>query len=123
MGMNYYAVKPIIEVIRCPHCGQPVEARRLKEEIHIGKSSFGWLFLFHESDHFWSFPTFIDFINNHVHTGEYVIQDEYGEIIPPQTLIDLINFKQTNEFDKSNPDNFTHCDNRDGYRFTTRDFS
>jgi hypothetical protein len=35
MGTNYYAATD-----RCPHCG------RADEKLHIGKSSFGWAFLF-----------------------------------------------------------------------------
>ena len=36
MGTNYYA-----RLDTCPHCGHP------REELHIGKSSYGWCFALH----------------------------------------------------------------------------
>lgn len=110
MGTNYYAVKR-----------KPCLYNR---EIHIGKSSFGWLFLFKDNNEFHTFPQLKKWLNNNVDTGEYVLFDEYNREIDKDELLDLIEKKQNDEKSKNNPDNFNeYCKNIDGYRFTDRDFS
>lgn len=52
---------------------------------------------------------------------EYVIIDEYDEIISLDDFIGMVQRKQID--DKDNPDNFTYSRNVDGYRFTDGDFS
>ena len=115
MGTNYYVVpnRPSIE-----------------EPIHIGKSSMGWKFLFQEIDEPWHEPPVIWHTHEQVinwlkrytvDTNEYVILDEYDDIIPLEELVKLIEHKQ--EVGEDNPDNFTYCKNVNGYRFDEREFS
>ena len=114
MGTNYYVVpnRPSIE-----------------KPIHIGKSSMGWMFLFQDANEpyrdipiiwhsYWEVKDWL--YRNTVERSFYVIMDEYDEIVPFDELIDLIEHKQ--EQFKDNPDNFTHCRNVDGYRFTEGEF-
>ena len=115
MGTNYYVVpnRPSVE-----------------EPIHIGKSSMGWMFLFHDvSEPHRSIPVIWhcyedveDWLYKYtVETTDYVIIDEYDEIIPFNDFIELVERKQ--EQFKNNPDNFTYCRNVGGYRFENRSFS
>ena len=114
MGTNYYVVpnRPSVE-----------------EPIHIGKSSYGWRFLFQEINSPWHEPPIvwhtyeqvIDWLQKYtVDTDEYVILDEYDKIVPLDELVGLIKSKQ--EMGADNPDNFTHCKNVNGYRFEEREF-
>ena len=115
MGTNYYVVRnrPSVE-----------------EPIHIGKSSCGWMFLFQEIDSPWYEPPIVwhtyeqvmDWLQRYtVDTDEYIILNEYDEIVNLEDLIELIEEKQ--KLCKDNPDNFTHCKNVNGYRFEEREFS
>lgn len=110
MGTNYYAVKK-----------KPTLYNR---EIHLGKSSAGWLFLFRDNKEFHTYPQFKEWLKNNVDTGEYVLFNEYNEEITKDYLLDLIDKKQADEHNLSNPDNFNYnTKNIDGYRFTDEDFS
>ena len=113
MGTNYYAVRnrPTIE-----------------EPIHIGKSSFGWKFLFQTQNNNWNDPPVVwntygqvrDWLKKYtVESTEYVIIDEYDKIITYDDFLKLVKNKQDNE----NPDNFTYCGNVNGYRFKDNEFS
>ena len=102
MGTNYYAVKKKPRIVK------------IHDEIHLGKSSYGWKFAFQEQYH--NFEEFKDFILNN---KEYIIKDEYGRKIKPQELLDLIEEKQK----ENNPDDFTYDKNVGGYRFIDSDFS
>ncbi len=115
MGTNYYVVpnRPSIE-----------------EPIHIGKSSMGWMFLFHDvSEPYKEVPVVWhcyedveDWLYEHtVESKQYVIIDEYDEIISFDDFIRMIEYKQKHFND--NPDNFTYCRNVGGYRFEEREFS
>ena len=115
MGTNYYVVpnRPSIE-----------------EPIHIGKSSMGWMFLFQDANEpyrdipiIWhSYWEVEDWLYRYtVECEQYVIIDEYDEIISFDDFIKMVEYKQ--EQFKNNPDNFTHCRNVDGYRFEEREFS
>ena len=115
MGTNYYATrsKPTV-------CSP----------IHIGKSSMGWMFLFHDQDMMWNDPPVVwhsfedvrKWLDTYV--GEektYVILNEYDEQIPLHDFYNMIEFKQKR--DKDNPDNFSfEVKNVNGYRFDGRDF-
>ena len=115
MGTNYYVVpnRPSIE-----------------EPIHIGKSSMGWMFLFQDANEpyrdvpiIWhSYWEIKDWLHEHAYSNadDYVIINEYDEIVPFDDFIELVERKQ--EQFKDNPDNFTHCRNVDGYRFTEGEF-
>ena len=111
MGMNYYAVK------KKPTISGP---------IHIGKSSTGWRFLFHEIngiDDDWNlqihtFPQWKDWLEKHINK-DYVLLNEEDEIVKLDYFLNLVESKQKMD----NPDNFTNAKNIDGYRFTDGDFS
>lgn len=106
MGTNYYAVK--------------VEPTIMDDRvIHIGKSSVGWRFLFHDNEFFHSFEEFKKFIDTKVRTGEYVLKDEYDMYVDIYDLLDLIELKQSS----NNPNNFEWAKNVDGYRFVEGIFS
>lgn len=111
MGMNYYAVK---------------KKPSINEPIHIGKSSAGWRFLFHEIDGIaddWdlqinTYPQWKEWLEKHI-GKDYVILNEEDEMVKLNDLLKLIENKQK----ENNPDNFTNARNVDGYRFTRGDFS
>ena len=109
MGTNYYAVRKDPSVFH--------------REIHLGKSSIGWLFNFQEHDDIRTFPQFCRWLEDNVDTGEWVILDEYDHLVTKEQLLKLIESKQNDEHCKNNPDNFTYSKNIDGYRFTDREFS
>lgn len=114
MGTNYYVVP-----------NRP----SIAEPIHIGRSSIGWMFLFHDVCEpyrdipiIWhSYWEVKDWLYRYtVETEQYVIIDEYDEIIPFDDFIELVERKQ--EQFKDNPDNFRYCRNVDGYRFEEGEF-
>ena len=114
MGTNYYVVK---------------NGPSVREPIHIGKSSIGWLFNFQAHNEPWEIPPVVWNTYNQVvewlkkytvDSTEYVIMDEYDEIVSLDDLIELIRWKQ--EDCKDNPDNFKYARNVDGYRFSDGDF-
>ena len=109
MGTNYYVVRtrPTVE-----------------EPIHIGKGSIGWKFLFQSQNDTWhdppvvwnSYEQVIDWLTKYtVESKDYVIIDEYDEVISLKDFIDYIGRKQL--MDDDNIDNFSHAKNIGGYRF------
>lgn len=110
MSTNYYAVRK-----------EPLLYNRI---IHLGKSSCGWLFLFHETEEIHTFPQFVKWLEDNVDTGEWVLFDEYNKQITKEELLGLIELKQNDIRVKNNPDNFINdVKNVDGYRFCSRDFN
>ena len=108
MGTNYYAVR-----------NRPTT----HDPIHIGKSSIGWRFLFQRQNEKYSEPQVIwntyeqvrDWLKKYtVDSNEYVIMNEYDEIVSFDDLMELIEAKQSEE----NTDNFAYAENVNGYRFT-----
>ena len=110
MGTNYYAVKKKPTIV---------------EPLHIGKSSCGWKFLFHEVNKYNSFDDDLE-----IHTfeqwkefletnDEIVILDEYDREVPVKEFLELIEEEQK----ENNVKNFVDCKNVNGYRFTDGDFS
>ena len=60
---------------------------------------------------------------NTVESSNYVIIDEYDEVIPYNDFIKLVDEKQKDPYCQNNPDNFvSHCQYVDGYRFDDDDF-
>lgn len=104
MGTNYYAVKKKPRIVK------------IYDEIHLGKSSVGWKFVFQEQEQYHNFEEFKDFILNN---NEWIIKNEYGEEVSPNELLELIKTKQK----ENNPDDFTWAKNVGGYRFSDKDFS
>lgn len=98
MGTNYY-----LHTDFCKCCGKP------KKEVHLGKSSCGWKFLFHKSRQMFDFDSFCKFIE------KGIIYDEYGNKCSSDDLLHLISIKQD---EKHNP----QSENIDGYDFLDIDF-
>ena len=117
MGTNYYAVRTR------PTVGEPV---------HIGKSSCGWLFLFQAQDNQYHDPPIVwnsydevkDWLRKYtVDNNDYVIMDEYDNIVQLDEFIDIVDSKQNDPYNLENPDNFREgVRNVNGYRFDDRWF-
>ena len=111
MGTNYYTVpkKPTLY----PH------------NLHIGKSSGGWKFLFQGYQDYELEPFRHVNINSvedwkkYLKENDVCIFNEYNEEIFYDEFFDMVEEKQSN----NNPDNFSDCANINGYRFSYRDFS
>ena len=110
MGTNYYAVK------KKPTITSP---------LHIGKSSCGWKFLFHEVSKYnefdydleiHTFEQWKEFLENN---NEIVILDEYDREVSTKEFLELVSKKQK----ENNTDDFRYCKNVNGYRFADGDFS
>ena len=113
MGTNYYAVK-----------NRPTTC----SPVHIGKSSIGWKFNFQSQNYPCEEPPIVwntyeqvyEWLYRHtVESNEYVIMDEYDEIISFDDFIKLVEWKQK----ENNKDDFTYARNVNGFRFTDKDFS
>ena len=109
MSTNYYAVRK-----------KPCLYNR---NIHIGKASCGWLFLFQDNEEFHTYPQFLKWLENNVDTGEYVLFNEYNEKIKKEELLKIIQDHQNDKHCQDNPDNFKYEKNIDGYRFSDEEFS
>lgn len=109
MSTNYYAV---------------LKEPNREEPIHLGKSSCGWLFLFHETPYFKNYDEFKSWLQINVNddNGKYVIIDEYNNTVTYDELIEYIDEKQNDTFNIDNPDNFSNCKNVNGYRFCNEEF-
>ena len=112
MGTNYYVVRT-----------RPTT----DEPIHIGKASIGWKFNFQTHNDTWGNPPVIwntyDQVyewlyQNTVQSNNYVIIDEYDEIISFDDFVALVEEKQKED----NPGNFDYSRNVNGYRFCDGEF-
>lgn len=81
MGTNYY-----VTIAPCKCCG------RGAEDIHIGKSSAGWKFLFQRHG-LLGLTTKAAWVN-FLRANKGAIKDEYGERVTAASLISLIEAKQ-----------------------------
>src|SRR5574344_433478 len=113
MSTNYYAVR------NRPTTDNP---------IHIGKRACGWLFHFQAQNHpplVWNtYEQVKGWLKKYtVDSTEYVIIDEYDEIISYDDFIKLVDETQTDDFNINNPDNFRNCRDVNGYRFDDYEFS
>lgn len=110
MGTNYYLVK---------------NGPTVREPVHIGKSSGGWKFLFETQNRTpWDEPPIVWNTFNQVkdclwkytvESDNYVIMDEYDEVVSFDDFVAMVERKQKEDAD--NPDNFKYIRNVDGYRF------
>ncbi len=84
MGTNYYFKENV-----CPHC------HRSERERHIGKSSAGWCFSLHiyPQD---GIKTLEDWKPRFV-IPDAVIRDEYGRVVTPQDMADIISNRGSDE--------------------------
>lgn len=110
MGTNYYLVK-----------NRP----SIDSGLHIGKSSAGWRFLFHKPS-IWeadkplnTFEQWRDYLTETTTRQTHVIMDEYDEIVSLDDFLELVAIKQK----ENSPDMFEYCENVNGYRFASGDFS
>lgn len=85
MGTNYYL--KLYRGDKCEHCGRSDEL----DEIHIGKSSAGWKFLF--DPNYGEFPTFLAW-QKMLETHPNDIYDEYGRNISLFEFYKKINDKK-----------------------------
>lgn len=117
MGTNYYVVR-----------NRP----SLTEPVHIGKSSIGWLFCFQEQDDSWHDPPVVWHTYDQVmewlrqwtvETPDFVIINEYDEIVTYEWFKHLIDAKQADPYTLANKGNFAYGEkNAGGYRFISGDF-
>lgn len=110
MSTNYYLVKNRPSIDSC---------------LHIGKSSGGWRFLFNKPS-IWetdaplnTFEAWRDYLKEQTENGSHVIMNEYDEVVDYDWLMNLIESKQT----ENRPDMFEYCENVNGYRFASGEFS
>ena len=110
MGMNYYSVK---------------KRTTCREPIHIGKSSYGWLFNFQDNEYWHTYPQVKQWLKDNTtkEDSEYVIIDEEDRIVTYEEFIQKVEDKQNDPKNLANPDNFTYAKNIDGYRFSEGYFS
>ena len=90
----------------------------------------GWMFHFQTQNETWDEPPVVwntfnqvkEWLKKYtVDTKEFVIMDEYDEVITYDDFIELVEVKQKR--DKDNPENFKYARNVDGYRFSDQEFS
>jgi len=125
MGTNYCVAKNL-----CECCN------RYDEEYHIGKSSYGWAFSFHgyRHDNLTSWKLWKGFLK------DKTIKDEYGETIPYDVFVEMIEGPKAPGFVRSDGHkNSSHneagrtdkypwfnpeydWDDEDGYSFSSREF-
>ena len=110
MGTNYYLVK-----------NKP----STDSGLHIGKASFGWRFLFHKPP-IWetdkplnTFEQWRDYLKETTESGNYVILNEYDEVVSLDDFLKMVANKQKED----KPDMFKYCENINGYRFASGEFS
>lgn len=118
MGTNYYVVP-----------NRP----SIRERVHIGKSSAGWLFCFQEQDNpWWDDPSVVWHTYEQVmawlwewtvEKTDYVIMNEYDEIVSFDDFKKLVDDKQSDPRCLENDGNFAYGEkNVGGYRFIQGDF-
>ena len=93
--------------------------------LHIGKSSIGWRFLFRKYNPFEvdkplnTFEQWRDYLKETTEVGTHVIMNEYDEIVSYEKFMKMINDKQK----ENSADMFEYCENVNGYRFSSGEFS
>ena len=113
MGTNYFIHEP-----KCDHCGHQPEL------VHIGKSSYGWKFLFHATD---DCVTKQDWEHRLL---EKQIVDEYNRFVTYTEFFEMVEAKQqgidhttasAQEWGSWSPDERWYLD-PDGYYFCQGEF-
>lgn len=95
MGTNYYAIPKLEDIqkqaiIKAIEDNDFLKVKRLNpKEIHIGKSSMGWEFLFNHND--WKY--FHDLESLNLFLSSCKIYDEYDEEIPLDEFWSMVNIK------------------------------
>jgi hypothetical protein len=93
MGTNYY-IEPQEP---CPHC------KRGYPEVHIGKSSAGWVFSLHVDDELDSWDKWLEFLEGKV------IRNEYGNAIPLANFIKTVTCRKHIHGLSRNDIDGSHC--------------
>lgn len=102
MGTNFYAIKQLPNSIKGKICelietDQYDEAKKLfddnYEKIHIGKSSFGWKFIF-DYNHFKYYDLNRKSINDFLCRNDVKLYDEYGEQVSIDDFWRLVDSKK-----------------------------
>lgn len=109
MGSNYYYRK---EVNKCEHCGRPEEVI----EYHIGKSSYGWTWLF-SGEKFKTAKEWKEFLKANPDN----IFDEYNRKISLKNMFKIIEKKGRGHNCLQYPD--FYFKDEEGYNFTIGEFS
>lgn len=99
MGTNYYAIPKAdeqtkVKIKEAIDADNLALARELMpEQIHLGKSSGGWEFLFNHNDwrYFSDLGTMVEFINN------CDIHNEYGDKVTPSAFWHMVDNKSNSE--------------------------
>ena len=107
MGTNYYA-----KVDVCKTCG------RAKEEIHIGKLSWGWDFDF-AYDTAPSYEEMVKFVTKYKKS----LYNEYGDKILLKHMIECFNTRKGAGKKLLKPEDIKYFQYIDGYRFMKGEFS
>ena len=118
MGTNFYVVK-----------NKPSTRGAI---AHIGKSSYGWLFLFHREDKIWEEPPIVwntyeevmEWLEKYT-TGvdpAFCIMNEYDHEVPFWQFKSLVDGIQADEKCQRNTENFVYNYNVNGYRFDDGEF-
>lgn len=102
MGTNYYTI--------------PRKRSICQEVKHIGKSSYGWKFLFrgYEEENIRNVEDWKKYIKE----NDLLILDEYDDEISFEDFFKLVEEKQK----ENNKDDFKYSLNVEGYRFTYNNF-
>lgn len=102
MGTNFYAIKQLPNSIKGKICelietDRYDEAKKLfddnYEKIHIGKSSFGWKFIF-DYNHFKYYDLNRKSINDFLCRNDVKLYDEYGEQVSIDDFWGLVDSKK-----------------------------
>lgn len=102
MGTNFYAIKQLPNSIKGKLCelietDRYDEAKKLfddnYEKIHIGKSSFGWKFIF-DYNHFKYYDLNRKSINDFLCRNDVKLYDEYGEQVSIDDFWGLVDSKK-----------------------------
>ncbi len=105
MGKNYYAKIDI-----CPACNRP------QQIIHLGKSSYGWKFMFNYQGG--------TYYKNVKQMKEWLkdkkIESEYGDNVSPAKFWKMVHDKQKEESQNMKEGGFIIID---GYEFLNGEFS
>lgn len=101
MGTNYYAVQKISDEVKNDICEKIKNDKYSEAEsvfndnykkIHIGKSSYGWKFLFNYN-HFNYYDLTRESIDKFLRQGNTMLFDEYGEKINIDDFWDMVDSK------------------------------
>lgn len=102
MGTNYYAVKKLSDdvkekIIKSLSEDKYEEARNELDinyrKIHIGKSSYGWKFLFNYN-HFQYYDLTRESINDFISSSDITLYDEYGGVISADDFWEMVESKK-----------------------------